>query len=167
MTLRGILSAVATPFAAQAGEVDDKALRALVERTIRAGVHGLVACGSTGEFTRLSTAERHHVAETVIDQAAGRVTTVPDAHRLDRYERDVLAFVIAWAPYGGPPDDEVLPEFGITKPDLITRAADIVRGHLAVRLHPGDCVLLQQAWTVLRSMNALNLPKQPHGQRPT
>lgn len=74
-TLSGILSALVTPFGDD-GAVDETALRRVVDRNIDGGVHGVVACGSTGEFTTLSGAERRTVVETVIDQAAGRVPVV-------------------------------------------------------------------------------------------
>jgi 4-hydroxy-tetrahydrodipicolinate synthase len=73
--LHGVLSALATPFAPD-GQTDTDALRRLVDRNIDGGVHGVVACGSTGEFAALSNAERRLVVETVIDQAAGRVPVV-------------------------------------------------------------------------------------------
>ena len=74
-TLRGVLSALVTPFDSD-GAVDEAILRRVVDRNIDGGVHGVVACGSTGEFTTLSGAERRVVVETVIDQAAGRVPVV-------------------------------------------------------------------------------------------
>ena len=49
----------------------------LVDRTIDAGIHGLVPCGSTGEFSTLTATERERVVEVVIEQAAGRVPVVP------------------------------------------------------------------------------------------
>jgi 4-hydroxy-tetrahydrodipicolinate synthase len=73
--LRGVLTALATPFAPD-GEIDTNALRALVDRSIDGGVQGVVACGSTGEFAAMSSTERRLVVETVIDQAAGRVPVV-------------------------------------------------------------------------------------------
>ena len=73
--LRGILTALATPFAAD-GSVDRPLLRALVDRSIEGGVHGVVACGSTGEFSALSGDERRLVVETVVDQVAGRVPVI-------------------------------------------------------------------------------------------
>ena len=51
--LKGVYSAVATPFTAEQ-EVDEAGLRSLVDRTIDAGIHGLVPCGSTGEFSTLT-----------------------------------------------------------------------------------------------------------------
>jgi 4-hydroxy-tetrahydrodipicolinate synthase len=74
-SLSGILSALITPFDSQ-GALDEAALRRVVDRNIDGGVHGVVACGSTGEFTTLSGAERRLVVETVIDQTAGRVPVV-------------------------------------------------------------------------------------------
>jgi 4-hydroxy-tetrahydrodipicolinate synthase len=73
--LRGVLTALATPFAAD-GTVDEARLRALVDRSIEGGVHGVVACGSTGEFSALSGDERRLVVETVVDQAGRRVPVI-------------------------------------------------------------------------------------------
>lgn len=73
--LSGVLTALATPFASD-GKIDANTLRRLVDRSVDAGVDGVVACGSTGEFAALSGAERRLVAETVIDQTAGRVPVV-------------------------------------------------------------------------------------------
>ena len=39
-------------------------------------MHGVVACGSTGEFTALSSDERRLVVETVVDQTARRVPVI-------------------------------------------------------------------------------------------
>jgi 4-hydroxy-tetrahydrodipicolinate synthase len=73
--LRGVLTALATPFTSD-GQIDAKTLRRLVDRSIDGGVDGVVACGSTGEFAAMSGAERRLVVETVIDQTAGRVPVV-------------------------------------------------------------------------------------------
>ena len=75
--LRGVLSAMCTPFTADGGHVDEAALRDLSEGTIKAGVHGLIPCGSTGEFATLSPEERKRVTEVVLDQARGRVPVAP------------------------------------------------------------------------------------------
>ena len=75
--LRGILSALATPFTADGAEIDEAGLRELVDGNIEAGIHGLIPCGSTGEFFVLTRDERKRVAEIVRDQARGRVPVVP------------------------------------------------------------------------------------------
>ena len=73
--LSGVLTALVTPFTSD-GQVDEDTLRRLVDRNIDGGVDGVVACGSTGEFAALTSAERRQVVETVIDQTAGRVPVV-------------------------------------------------------------------------------------------
>jgi len=75
--LRGVMAALATPFMAGGKEVDEGAMRELVDGMIEAGIHGLIPCGSTGEFPVLSVAERKRIAEVVIDQARGRVPVAP------------------------------------------------------------------------------------------
>ncbi|HEU5270407.1 MAG TPA: dihydrodipicolinate synthase family protein [Jatrophihabitans sp.] len=100
-SLRGVLVALATPFAAD-GNIDEPRLRALVDRTIDGGVHGVVACGSTGEFSGLSSDERRWVVETVVDQTAHRVpvvaqtgsTSTNEAIRLSRHAESVGADVV-------------------------------------------------------------------------
>jgi 4-hydroxy-tetrahydrodipicolinate synthase len=108
--LRGVLTALATPFAAD-GSVDEARLRALVDRSIEGGVHGVVACGSTGEFSALTSDERRMVVETVVDQVARRVpviaqtgaTSTAEAIRLSQHAQSAGADVImAVAPYYEP-----------------------------------------------------------------
>lgn len=76
VTLTGILAAVTTPFTADGSAVDEDAIRAQVERLVGAGIHGLVPCGTTGEFTTLSPEEYRRVIEVYVDAAAGRVPVV-------------------------------------------------------------------------------------------
>src|SRR5215469_15995375 len=108
--LRGVLTALATPFAPD-GNIDEGALRALVDRSIGGGVHGVVACGSTGEFSALSSDERRLVVETVVGHVAGRVpviaqtgaTSTAEAIRLSRHARSAGANVVMpVAPYYEP-----------------------------------------------------------------
>ena len=112
--LRGVLTALATPFATD-GDVDTARLRALVDRSIEGGVHGVVACGSTGEFSALTGDERRLVVETVVDQVARRVpviaqtgaTSTSEAVRLSRHAQSVGADVVMTvAPYYEPPSIE-------------------------------------------------------------
>ncbi len=72
--LTGAFTALITPF--RNGEIDEPALRALVEFQIGSGIDGLVPCGTTGESATLTEREHAFVIETVIDQAAGRVPVV-------------------------------------------------------------------------------------------
>jgi hypothetical protein len=45
--------------------------------------------------------------------------------RMDTYDRHMLCFALAWAPYGGPPDDETFCEFGLTPEALLQRVRTI------------------------------------------
>jgi dihydrodipicolinate synthase/N-acetylneuraminate lyase len=74
--LTGVLAAIVTPFTADGTEIDIAALDAHVDRLIREGVHGLVAGGSTGEFTTLTLEERKQLTELVVKAARGRVPVV-------------------------------------------------------------------------------------------
>ncbi|MBM2615034.1 dihydrodipicolinate synthase family protein [Actinoplanes sp. LDG1-06] len=108
--LRGILTALATPFRPD-GTLDETRLRALVDRSIDGGVHGVVVCGSTGEFSTLSSDERRYATEVVVDQAAGRVpvvaqtgaTSTSEAIRLSRHAQAAgVDVVMPVAPYYEP-----------------------------------------------------------------
>ncbi len=69
--LKGSITALVTPF--QAGQLDEKALRRLVNWQIEQGTNGLVPCGTTGESPTLNHDEHHRVTEICIEEAAGRV----------------------------------------------------------------------------------------------
>ncbi len=70
----GALTALVTPF--RAGEVDARALGALVEAQIAAGINGLVPCGSTGEAATLTHEEHVAVVREVVRAARGRVPVI-------------------------------------------------------------------------------------------
>lgn len=89
--LHGVLTALSTPFD-QDEAIDVPALRRVVDRSIDAGVDGVVAAGSTGEVGSLSSDERMLLIDTVIEHTARRVpviaqtgaTTTAEAIRLSR-----------------------------------------------------------------------------------
>jgi 4-hydroxy-tetrahydrodipicolinate synthase len=70
----GALSAIVTPF--RDGEVDERALRDLIEWQIQSGIDGLVPCGSTGESATLTHDEHDRVIKITIEQARKRVPVV-------------------------------------------------------------------------------------------
>src|SRR6059058_4974616 len=72
--LTGSMTALVTPF--RAGEIDRRALAALVERQIDAGTHGLVPCGSTGEAATLTHDEHVEVVREVVRLARRRVPVI-------------------------------------------------------------------------------------------
>src|SRR5690349_24364133 len=76
--LTGCGTALVTPFTAQ-GDVDEAALRSLVEWQIAEGVHFLVPCGSTGEAGTMTPEEQRRVIEIVAEVTNGRVPVLAGA----------------------------------------------------------------------------------------
>lgn len=53
--------------------------------------------------------------------------------RIDSFEREMLTFALYWMPYGGPPDDEVYPRFGVTSRELLRRVFSILADRTTFR----------------------------------
>jgi 4-hydroxy-tetrahydrodipicolinate synthase len=95
----GILPALVTPFTDDGKTVDEERLRGLVNHCIELGVHGVVPCGTTGEFVNLTTEEKKRVIKTVIDEVNGRVKVIAgtgasgtdEAVEMTKYAKDVGA----------------------------------------------------------------------------
>ena len=77
MEFEGVYTALVTPF--RDDELDEPALRELVERQIAAGIDGLVPCGTTGESVVLRGNEHARVVQIVVDQVKGRIPVVAGA----------------------------------------------------------------------------------------
>jgi 4-hydroxy-tetrahydrodipicolinate synthase len=75
VNVTGLFVALLTPFDDE-GDLDRDALTGLVEHTLRGGVDGVVALGTTGEFADLTPAERLAVVETTVAAAHGRVPVI-------------------------------------------------------------------------------------------
>jgi 4-hydroxy-tetrahydrodipicolinate synthase len=74
-SISGILAAIATPFDEDENLVES-ALRAHVRRQLEAGVHGIFALGTNGEFYAQTPTERAEAARIVIDEVSGRFPVV-------------------------------------------------------------------------------------------
>jgi 4-hydroxy-tetrahydrodipicolinate synthase len=70
------MPALVTPFTYDQRTVDEEKLRFLVNHCIENGVHGVVACGTTGEFTSLTTEERKRAVKIVVDEVNGKVPVI-------------------------------------------------------------------------------------------
>ncbi len=86
----GVGTALVTPFTAS-GAVDERALRALVERQVRGGVHFVVPCGTTGETPTLSRAERDAVVRVTVEACAGKIPVLAGVGGYDTAEVADLA----------------------------------------------------------------------------
>jgi 4-hydroxy-tetrahydrodipicolinate synthase len=76
-SLRGAITALVTPM--RDGKVDSAALGRLVEDQIAAGIHGLVAVGTTGESATLTVREHVEVIRRVVEVAGKRVPVIAGA----------------------------------------------------------------------------------------
>lgn len=111
--LSGAFSAIVTPF--HDGEIDERALRELIEWQIQNGVDGLVPCGSTGESATLTHAEHERVIRVTVEQARKRVPVIAgtgsnstaEAIRLTMFARDAGADgALLISPYYNKPTQE-------------------------------------------------------------
>jgi dihydrodipicolinate synthase/N-acetylneuraminate lyase len=86
--LKGILSAILTPFSRDGNSIDETAYRQLIEFQIAAGIHGVVLSGSTGEHPSLTVAERKRLFELGSEVGKGRADVI--AHVGSNNVRDTL-----------------------------------------------------------------------------
>ena len=104
--MKGIFPALATPFTA-ADTLDEAAYREIM-RYVLPHVDGVVPCGTTGEFSSMTVAERQRAIEVCLDEVAGRVpvvagtgcTSTRETVRLTEWARDAGATAaLVVAPY--------------------------------------------------------------------
>ncbi|WP_206952418.1 dihydrodipicolinate synthase family protein [Trinickia acidisoli] len=86
--LKGILSAILTPFSEDGSKIDEFAYVKLIKSQIAAGIHGVVLCGSTGEHPALTVAERKRLFEIGSETAKGKTDVI--AHVGSSNVRDTL-----------------------------------------------------------------------------
>jgi hypothetical protein len=88
--------------------------------------------------------------------------------QLDRFDRDLLVFILSWAPYGGPPDNECFVEFGMSAERVRERCMQVVSTTRAVDCADEERELLLRTCRLLlgrpgqrerRSSASLNKPK--------
>jgi len=72
--IRGAIVAIVTPF--KDGNVDEEALRRLIDEQIANGTDGISPCGTTGESTTLSHEEHDRVIEVTVEAVNKRVPVI-------------------------------------------------------------------------------------------
>lgn len=70
----GCLVAMITPF--RDGQVDEAALRNLVQFHLKNGTDGLVPCGTTGESVSMTEEEQLRVIEIVVEEVNGKIPVI-------------------------------------------------------------------------------------------
>src|SRR5271157_6031759 len=112
---RGAMVAIVTPF--KNDQIDEKALRELIEFQIANGTDAIVPCGTTGESATLTHEEHDRVIEITIDAAKKRVPVIAgtgsnntaEALRLTRHAFDAGADgALIVCPYYNRPTQEGL-----------------------------------------------------------
>lgn len=76
LKLEGSFVALITPMKKD-GEIDEEALRQLIDFQIEQGTQGIVPCGTTGESATLSYEEHKKIIDITVDQTNGRIPVVP------------------------------------------------------------------------------------------
>ena len=97
MKFQGCFVAIVTPF--KEGELDEEALRKLIQFCLEKGVDGIVPCGTTGESPTLSFGEHKQVINIAIEEAKGKVPIIAgtgsnntsEAEELTKYAKETGA----------------------------------------------------------------------------
>ncbi|MBI4810685.1 MAG: 4-hydroxy-tetrahydrodipicolinate synthase [Ignavibacteriales bacterium] len=114
LLFRGTGTALITPFTNQ-NEVDEHAIKKLVDYQIRGGVEALLPTGTTGESVTLSDEEQARVVAIVVKQAKGRVKVIAGAGSNSTAKAVILAKqmlaegadgILSVAPYYNKPTQE-------------------------------------------------------------
>ncbi len=109
----GVITALVTPF--RDGAVDYAAFEHLIEHQIKAGVHGVVPVGTTGETSTLTTEEHKAVVQFCVEKVAHRIKVIAGAGSNNTAESIDLAkhakavgadAVLVVAPYYNKPSQE-------------------------------------------------------------
>lgn len=112
----GCGTALVTPFQNDFS-LDEIALRRLVRRQLKAGVHFLVPCGTTGESPTLTNDERRRVVEITLEEAHGKLPVIAGAGGYDtaevaraaqEYQAMGVDGILSVAPYYNKPTQEGL-----------------------------------------------------------
>ncbi len=95
VTWHGCLAVLVTPFTAD-GKIDQQAWKQLVEMVVQDGAHGIITCGSSGEFYVMEPEEQRLMYRLTVEQVRHRVPVIAgtsgisaeDVVRLGQYAAD-------------------------------------------------------------------------------
>jgi 4-hydroxy-tetrahydrodipicolinate synthase len=85
---KGTIPALVTPLT-EKEEINEPALRRLIDHVIKGGAHGIFVVGTTGEFYGLSPDEKQRCFEIAVDETKGRVPVYAGTGAITT--RDVIA----------------------------------------------------------------------------
>ncbi len=166
---RGAMVAIVTPFTG--GQLDEAALRDLIEFQIANGTHGIIPCGTTGESATLSFQEHERVVEITVEQVARRVPVIAgsgsnntdEAIRLTRHAKAAGADgALMISPYYNKPTQEGLYQHF----RKVAEAVDIpiilynIPGRTAVNMEPDTIARLARIDNIVGVKEASGSMKQ-------
>src|SRR5574341_913754 len=118
--ISGIFPAALTMFT-EHGDLDEAGTARHMEYLIRKGAHGIIACGTSGEFIAMTDEERTRVTGWIVKAAAGRVPvyagaghystrlTIELCHAAERAGADGLILILPY--YQKPPKAAIIQHF--------------------------------------------------------
>jgi 4-hydroxy-tetrahydrodipicolinate synthase len=145
LRLEGAYTALVTPF--KDGAVDAAKIEKLVALQLKAGMTGIVACGTTGETPTLSEDEQDLVIRTIVAAANGRMQVIAGTgsndtrHVIERNKR-VAALgvdaVLVVSPYYNKPTQEGLYRHfsAVAKASYLPIVIYNIQGRTAVNIEP-------------------------------
>ena len=121
LNIRGIYTALVTPFSKDGSQVDYESLGKLLEIQRAAGVSGVVVCGSTGEAATLTDTEYRDVVKFVRERTKGHlpcvsgisVSATAKAVELAKFAQEVGCdgILVATPPYNKPSQAGLIEHF--------------------------------------------------------
>jgi 4-hydroxy-tetrahydrodipicolinate synthase len=125
---QGYFPAFVTPFT-ESGNLDLDTLRALVDYYVAEGMHGIVVNGTCGEWFSQTAEERRAVAETAVEQTAGRMRvlvgcTAYTAEQTAEFARHALAAGADGVLASPPPYAKLFPDEVIAFYEDVNAAVD-------------------------------------------
>jgi 4-hydroxy-tetrahydrodipicolinate synthase len=147
LDLRGIYTAIVTPFTKDGEKVDYSSLEALLEYQRKGNVAGIVVCGSTGEATTLSDAEYIDVVKFVRERTLGKMPCVSGislsstakAIEVAKFAEEVGCdgLLVAAPPYNKPMQNGIIEHFrAIHRATSVPIIAYNIPGRSAVSIAP-------------------------------
>ena len=83
---------------------------------------------------------------------------------IDRFDMEIVEFMVSWAPYGGPPREECVPLFGMSRDRLLARLGAIVAHRERRHLGEADLALLERAAGIIE-VKSVKVVDSPLGRR--
>lgn len=119
------ITALVTPFTHDGSKIDIESLKKLVQFQIDSGIHGVVACGSTGEGQVLSQDENAEVVRTCLSVAKNKISVIGSIGTNDTSKAidsasmlkslGVNGILVVSPPYNKPPQRGIIEHFKAIK----------------------------------------------------